>query len=326
MKRKTIALTLGDLLGVGPEIVVSAVSDPKLSRFCRPLAVGNRCVFDLAAARLGIDSFEKRFGANIIDVPLPPDAPKIEDLDNYFGTVQAFAGRHAFDCIVKAHELCASGTAQAVATAPINKEALRAANVPFIGHTEFFAALTGTPDPLTMFETNGLRVFFLTRHVALRRACELVTKERLLDYIDRSITALRRMGVAVDVDHPLAVAGLNPHSGEHGLFGTEEVEVIAPAVAIAQAEGYPVTGPVSADSVFHLAHRGRFAAVLSLYHDQGHIATKTLDFERTISLTHGLPYLRTSVDHGTAFDIAWQQKASPVSMIEAARLAAKYAF
>lgn len=326
MERKTIAVTMGDPLGIGPEIVVSAVADPEVNRVCRPLAVGNRSIFDLAAARLGIDSFEKRFGVNIVDVTLPAGAPDIADLDNYFGTVQAFAGRLAYDCIARAHQLCAEGRAQATATAPINKEALRAAQVPFIGHTEIFAALTGTDDPLTMFETDGLRVFFLTRHVALRRACELVTAERLLDYIDRSIAALRRMGVTVDADAPLAVAGLNPHSGEHGLFGDEEVKEIAPAVAAAQYAGYPVVGPVSADSVFHLAHKGRFAAVLSLYHDQGHIATKTLDFERTISLTHGLPYLRTSVDHGTAFDIAWQNKASAVSMIEAILLAAKYAF
>ena len=326
MERKTVAVTMGDPLGIGPEIVVNAVSDPEINRICRPLAVGNRRIFDLAAAKWGIDSFEKRFGVNIVDVPLPPGAPDVADLDEYFGTVQAFAGRLAYDCIVKAHQLCADGAAQSVATAPINKEALRAADVPFIGHTEIFAALTGTDDPLTMFETDGLRVFFLTRHVALRRACELVTEARLLDYIDRCTAALRRMGVTVNADNPLAVAGLNPHSGEHGLFGTEEVEIIAPAVANAQAAGFPVVGPVSADSVFHLAHLGRFAAVLSLYHDQGHIATKTLDFERTISLTHGLTYLRTSVDHGTAFDIAWQKKASPVSMVEAIRLAAKYAF
>lgn len=324
MRRKVIAITMGDPLGVGPEIVARTLTDAKVNRVCRPLAVVNRDVIVRAAALLGLEGFEDRCGDNIIDVPLPPGAPSAESIPSLAGTVNAFAGRLAFDCIVKAHELCMNGKAAAVATAPVNKEALRAAEVPFIGHTEIFGALTGTEDPLTMFETDGLRVFFLTRHVSLRRACELVTEDRIKDYIDRSLTALRQLGVEATPDKPLAVAGLNPHSGEHGLFGREEVEIIAPAVETAARQGKPVTGPIGADSVFHLAHLGRFAAVLSLYHDQGHIATKTLDFERTISLTLGMPYLRTSVDHGTAFDIAWQGKASAVSMREAVLLAAKY--
>lgn len=315
---------MGDPLGVGPEIVVRALADKDVRDVCVPLAVGNRGVFDRAAALQGIEDFEERFGDNIIDVPLPDTAPGAEELPGFAGTVQAFAGQHAFDCIKKAHERCSEGKAAAVATAPINKEALRAAGVPYIGHTEIFGALTGTEDPLTMFETDGLRVFFLTRHVSLKRACSLVTKKRLLDYIGRSLDALSQLGVNATPEKPLAVAGLNPHSGEHGLFGREEVDVIEPAVLAARAEGLPVAGPVGADSVFHMAHTGRFSAVLSLYHDQGHIATKTLDFERTISLTLGMPYLRTSVDHGTAFDIAWQKKVSPVSMREAVLLAAKY--
>ena len=326
MTKKTIALTMGDPLGVGPEIVVRALTDGDVRRVCTPLAVGSRAVFDRAAALWGIDGFEERFGDGIIDVPLPDNAPAADKLTEFAGTVNAFAGQHAFDCIKKAHELCAGGQADAVATAPVNKEALRAAGVPYIGHTEIFGALTGTDDPLTMFETDGLRVFFLTRHVSLKRACAMVTKKRLRDYIGRSLGALAQLGVNVTPEKPLAVAGLNPHSGEHGLFGRDEVDVIEPVVCEAKAKGLPVEGPVGADSVFHMAHIGRFSAVLSLYHDQGHIATKTLDFERTISLTLGMPYLRTSVDHGTAFDIAWQKKVSPVSMREAALLAAKYAF
>ena len=174
-----------------------------------------------------------------------------------------------------------------------------------------------------MFETQGLRVFFLTRHLSLRQACDMVTKERIVLCARRSFAALEQMGIRQGV---LAVAGLNPHSGEHGLFGAEEVEEIAPAVEQLRREGYPVEGPIGADSVFHLAKRGRYAAVLSLYHDQGHIATKTLDFERTISITCGLPFLRTSVDHGTAMDIAGKGTASPVSMKEAILLAARYSF
>lgn len=167
-----------------------------------------------------------------------------------------------------------------------------------------------------------MRVFFLTRHVSLRRACDDITKERIMDYICRCTEALRKLGVS---EGTMAVAGLNPHSGEHGLFGWEEVKEVTPAVKEMQKRGYRVEGPVGADSVFHLALQGRYNSVLSLYHDQGHIATKTLDFARTIAITNGMPFLRTSVDHGTAMNIAGQGIADAVSMKEAIRLAVKYA-
>ena len=219
-------------------------------------------------------------------------------------------------------ELALAGEVDALASTPINKESLKAANIDYIGHTEILADLTGTPDPLTMFQVRDLRVFFLTRHMSLVQACKLVRRERLEDYIGRCLKELVRLGVAKP---RLAVAGLNPHCGEHGLFGFEEVEQIEPAIAAARLAGLDAVGPVPADSVFHFALQGKYDAVLSLYHDQGHIATKTLDFERTISLTLGLPFLRTSVDHGTAFDIAGQGRAGSVSMVEAIRLAALYA-
>jgi 4-hydroxythreonine-4-phosphate dehydrogenase len=209
----------------------------------------------------------------------------------------------------------------AVATTPINKESLKAGGVPFIGHTEIFGKLTGVADPLTMFETRGLRVFFLSRHVSLRKACDMVKKERIIDYVKRSVSMLKKLGVSTGT---MAIAGLNPHSGEHGLFGDEELTEVFPAVKELQAEGYAVAGPIGADSVFHLALKGKYNSVLSLYHDQGHIATKTLDFDRTISITGGMPILRTSVDHGTAFDIAGKNIAGEVSMVEAILLAAKY--
>ena len=173
-----------------------------------------------------------------------------------------------------------------------------------------------------MFETNGMRVFFLTRHVSLREMLDMITKERTKDYVKTVPEALKRLGVT---DGTMAIAGLNPHSGEHGLFGWEEVNEITPAVEELKAEGYDVVGPIGADSVFHQAALGKYNSVLSLYHDQGHIATKTLDFERTIAITNGMPILRTSVDHGTAFDIAGKGIVSAVSMIEAILLAAKYA-
>ena len=192
----------------------------------------------------------------------------------------------------------------------------------FIGHTEIFSALTHSNDPLTLFEVRNLRVFFLSRHVSLRKACDMVTKERIIDYVIRCTRALRKLGIT---EGTMAIAGLNPHSGEHGLFGEEEVKAVFPAVEELKKMGYQVAGPIGADSVFHQALNGRYNSVLSLYHDQGHIATKTLDFERTISITAGMPILRTSVDHGTAFDIAGKGIASPVSMMEAVRLGVKYA-
>lgn len=158
--------------------------------------------------------------------------------------------------------------------------------------------------------------------MSLRDACDLVTKDRIKDYVYRCTIALRKLGITQGT---MAIAGLNPHSGEHGLFGSEEVEQVIPAVKELQEQGFHIEGPIGADSVFHLALKGRYNSVLSLYHDQGHIATKTLDFERTISITAGMPILRTSVDHGTAFDIAGHGIASPVSLIEAVRLAVKYA-
>lgn len=326
---KIIALTMGDPMGIGPEIAVRACCDPEVNACCSPVVVGDRQVLLRAASVCGLGENAIRRFLNIEDVPmkLPPEfsGDAGEFVFEHRGTANRFGGLAAFSWVERAHRMCAEGAAAAVVTGPINKVALRLAGVPYIGHTEIFGALCGAADPLTMFETLGLRVFFLTRHVSLREACDLVAAERVFDYIVRSTAALTRMGVAPSADCPLAVAGLNPHSGEGGLFGSEELTAVAPAVERAREKGLHVVGPVSADSVFHLAKIGRFAAVLSLYHDQGHIATKTLDFERTISITHGLPYLRASVDHGTAFDIAWTGAASAVSMIEAVRLAAKYA-
>ena len=175
---------------------------------------------------------------------------------------------------------------------------------------------------MTMFETNGLRVFFLTRHLSLMQAIVSINKAKIIACVKECMAALKRLGVS---DGTMAIAGLNPHSGEHGLFGWEEVNEITPAVEELKAQGYKVAGPIGADSVFHQAAIGKYNSVLSLYHDQGHIATKTLDFDRTISITNGMPILRTSVDHGTAFDIAGKNIASEVSMVEAIRLAAKYA-
>ncbi len=327
MDRPIIGIPLGDPAGVGPEIVVKALASPQLCQQCRPLVIG-----DQSTVKQAMDFVGQRAEINVIAAPQQGryqigtidliDLANVDLKQLTMGKVQAMAGRAAFEFIKKTVELAMSGGIHAMATTPINKEALKAAGVDYIGHTEILGDLSGSHDPLTMFQVFDLRVFFLTRHVSLRKACDLVTKERVLDYLIRCAESMERLGVS---SPKFAVAGLNPHSGEHGLFGDEEMTEIVPAIEQARAKGINVIGPVPADSVFHFGLKGSYDAVLSLYHDQGHIATKMVDFARTIAITLGLPFLRTSVDHGTAFDIAGTGKASPVSMEEAIRLAAHYA-
>ena len=327
MAKPLIAVTMGDPAGIGPEIVARTIDDKEIFNIARCIVIGDRKIMEKAIQIVGAD-----LKIHVTENPAEGDYSEgvlnLIDLDNInmdqfeYGKVSAMCGQAAYDYIAKSIEITMSGQADAVATTPINKESLHAAEVPFIGHTEIFGALTGTEDPLTMFETNGLRVFFLTRHKSLRDMLDDIKKDRIIDYVQRCTEALRKLGVN---EGTMAVAGLNPHSGEHGLFGWEEVNEIAPAVEELKKQGYDVAGPVPADSVFHQAAMAKYNSVLSLYHDQGHIATKTLDFDRTISITNGMPILRTSVDHGTAFDIAGKGIAGAVSMKEAVRLAAKYA-
>lgn len=291
MKKPRIGITVGDPAGIGPEIVRETIASAEILAACEPV------VFGLT------------------------NEPDILKRGVRYGEVSAAGGEEAWIAIKNAVDAFYRGEIDAIATAPLNKESLKAAGVPYIGHTEIFAGLTNTEDPLTMFETLNLRTFFLSRHVSLRQACDMVTEDRVYRYLVRCANALTK---TLGIENPsIAVAGLNPHCGEHGLFGTEE-EALYPAIERAKAEGIRAFGPIGADSVFHQAKTGRFDAVLSLYHDQGHIACKTLDFDRTISLTLGLPFLRTSVDHGTAFDIAGKGLASAVSMKEAVLVAAKY--
>lgn len=327
MKKPLIAVPIGDPAGIGPEIVLKALASEEVRQAADVLVVGDVRVVETAAAITGVSLVitpvrspeQGSYGeGRLVCLDVPTIAPE----DYAYGEVSGLCGRAAYAYIEKAAALAMQGKVDAVATTPINKQSLHAGGVPFIGHTEIFGALTGTDDPLTMFETNGLRVFFLTRHVPFAAVSGLVTRERIVDYGRRCLLVLDRLGVKEGM---MAVAGLNPHNGENGLFGSEETEAIIPAVRELQEMGYPVTGPVSADSVFHLAAAGRYNSVLSLYHDQGHIACKTLDFYRTVSVTGGMPILRTSVDHGTAFDIAGKGVASAVSMIEAIRVAAGYA-
>ncbi len=327
MGKSRIAVPIGDPAGVGPEIVAKSVASKEVFDVAECVVVGDRTIMENAIKITGAN-----LTVHVISEPKEGDYREgvlnLIDLANVdmanfeFGRVNGMCGKAAYAYIAKSIELANARKVDAVATTPINKESLRAGEINFIGHTEIFGALTDTEDPLTMFETNGMRVFFLTRHVSLREMLDMITKDRIKDYVKRCLLALKKLGVS---EGTMAIAGLNPHSGEHGLFGWEEVNEITPAVEELQAEGYNVVGPVGADSVFHQAAIGKYNSVLSLYHDQGHIATKTLDFEKTIAITNGMPILRTSVDHGTAFDIAGKGIVSAVSMIEAILLAAKYA-
>lgn len=325
-QRPILAVTMGDPAGIGPEIAVRALLDPEVRGVSRAFVIGDARVLDQALRICGLKARLNRIDGPeaLADADGVIDVLHQESCDPAvlkLGQIQPLGGEAAFASIRASIDLAMAGRIAGVATTPINKESLKAAKIPFIGHTEMFAEYTGAKEEMTMFTISGLKIFFLTRHVSLRRACELITEDRVAKGIDNCIKALHQLGY--DTPH-LAVAALNPHGGEDGMFGDEEIKGVKPAIAAARARGLNVSGPVPADSVFYLALKGRYDAVLSLYHDQGHIAAKMLDFHKTISVTLGLPILRTSVDHGTAFDIAGTGTASAVSMIEAIKVAAEY--
>ena len=327
MKKPIIAIPLGDPAGIGPEIVVKALHNETIQNTASCIITGTSAIVQKAVDLcnlnepvISVKSYEEwrpdDSGIHVLETgSLSPDKYQT-------GRISGLCGQAAFDYVKAAGALALSGKVEAITTPPINKESLRAANIPYIGHTEILADLTNTPNPLTMFEVENLRVFFLTRHLSLVQACQSITTDQIVNTTIDCINELKRIGVA---EGTFAIAGLNPHCGEHGLFGTEEETIIRPAVKQLQKLGYNIEGPISADSVFTQALRGKYNAVLSLYHDQGHIATKTYSFEKTISITLGMPILRTSVDHGTGFDIAGKGIASDISMIEAILKAVKYA-
>ena len=325
-QRPILAATMGDPAGIGPEICVRALLSDEVRSISKSFVIGDARVLARALDACGLHAVLNRISApeDIADKPGVIDVLHQETADPSIlkmGQVQPLGGQAAFAAIRTSIDLSMAGRVDGVVTAPINKESLKAAKIPFIGHTEMFAEYTGAKEEMTMFTISGLKIFFLTRHVSLARACQLMSEPLVSKGIASCMKALGQLGY--DQPH-LAVAALNPHGGEDGMFGREEIEAIKPAIVAARAQGMKVSGPVPADSVFHLARIGRYDAVLSLYHDQGHIAAKMMDFEKTVSVTLGLPVLRTSVDHGTAFDIAGTGKASAVSMIEAIKVAAEY--
>ena len=324
--RPVIGLTIGDPAGVGPEIVVKALLAPAVQESIRPLVFGDRCVLEQAVQSWGrgltlnelAEASQGTRGSGCIDfVDVGTLSKPIE-----YGRVSGEGGRAGFDALNAGIDWALDGRVTGLATAPLNKESLQAAGVPHIDHTAVLNARAARHTPMTLFVMGNLRIFFLTRHISFREIPDAITQEGILEALPLCDLYLKQLGIESPT---VAVAALNPHGGEQGLFGREEMEVIAPAVQEAQARHLRVVGPVPADSVFHQAHEGRYDGVLSLYHDQGHIAAKTLDFHGTVSLTMGLRFLRTSVDHGTAFDIAGQGIADPRGMVAAIQAAGRYA-
>jgi 4-phospho-D-threonate 3-dehydrogenase / 4-phospho-D-erythronate 3-dehydrogenase len=324
-REPVLAVTVGDPAGIGPEIVARTLLDPP-SVEARGFAVGDAAAVRRALGALDVD-------AEITAVDEPPERPAepghidVLDLgisgdDLAWGEVSEVAGRASIAAVETATRLALEGSVDAVVTAPINKEAIWAAGSQHLGHTEMLGELTGSDRYQTMFVVRDLKIFFTTRHMALREALDALSHEAIVHSIDEAWTALQVLGH----ERPrLAVAALNPHGGEGGKFGDEEIKHIIPACDEARASGKDVIGPVPADSVFHQGLRGRFDAVLSHFHDQGHIAAKTVDFEGAITVTMGLPIIRTSVDHGTAFDIAGTGRASHRGMVAAFEAAARFA-
>lgn len=322
-----LAITMGDAAGIGPEIVIKALTEHRraIDTVGRPVVVGDLGAMERAAHVVG-----RTVALRPADPPFPTflgdEAVAVHAvgalnlLSIPFGQVSAEAGAAAVAYLERAIDLAKSGAVDGIVTAPINKEAIHRAGVDFPGHTEILAERTGADLYGLTLVSPDLVVVHLSTHLPLSEAIALVTHERVSRFIRLTHTVGRQLGY----ERPrIAVAGLNPHAGEEGLFGTEEREAIAPAVVEARSSGIDVVGPVSPDVVFLQARRGAYDLVLAMYHDQGHVAVKTMGFERGVNVTAGLPIVRTSVDHGTAFDIAGTGRADPTSLIEAFVLAAR---
>lgn len=317
-----IGITMGDPAGIGPEVVLKAVAEEEIRRACIPVIIGDAQLLAHTARTLDLQS-----GYDIVraEEPFPEHSePVIYHLGNVSGFIEpgiesGAAGKAAGGYIEAAVELCAAGSIDAVATAPINKRALFLGGYSFPGHTEFFAHLTGAEEYAMAFVAGNLRIVLISTHVPLAEAIRLVERDRVLKIINLANRELQRWGI----ERPrLAVAALNPHGAEGGLFGVEEASEIIPAIDAGRRDDINVQGPFSADTVFLRASRGEFDAVIACYHDQAMIPVKCLSFGEAVNVTLGLPFIRTSVDHGTAFDIAGKGLAEHSSMVAAIKLAA----
>ena len=325
--RPILGVTMGDASGAGPEILAMALTLPGVREVCRPLAIGDAGAIRQAVKIVGADTVVRavnapsaaRFEESAIDVL---DLHNIDLGRLEYGQVQSMSGQAAYECIVRAVDLALAGDIAAIVTSALHKEALNLAGHHFPGHTELLAHLCGVSSVTMMLAAGDFRVSHVSTHVSLRQAIERVKAERITEVARLTHRAVRRLGIS----RPrLAVAGLNPHAGEGGLFGDEEIREIAPAVAALRDAGMDVAGPIPPDTVFFRMEQRQYDAVVAMYHDQGHIPTKVLAFDRGVNITLGLPIIRTSVDHGTVFGKAGKGTASPNSMIEALKMAAAMA-
>jgi len=323
-----IAVTMGDPTGIGPEIIARALARPEIGAECRALVLGDR-----SAMERGITVTGERLRLETLSEGVPPvdrgpgtiylrPLSHLGAADMVYGNPTEASGEAMFRYITEAARLCLSGEAAAMATAPINKEAMNRAGHKYPGHTELLAELTGTVEFVMMLAGDRLRVALVTIHEALRDVPRLVTREKVLSTIR---TTHRDVDRYFRLNPRIAVLALNPHCSEGGMFGDEEERVIRPAVEAARQEGVEVAGPLSADTLFHFAAQGEYDAVVCMYHDQGLIPLKLLHFDDGVNVTLGLPIIRTSVDHGTAYNLAGTGTASAASMAAAIRMAAEMA-
>jgi len=332
MKEKMIiGITMGDPASIGPEITVRALADPAIYDRCSPVVIGDVCVMEAARKVVGREDIkihavssvsECLFTAGIIDVY----DMKIVDMDKLeFGKVSIMAGDAAFRYVRKVIDLAMAGEVDGTVTNALNKESINLAGHHFSGHTEIYAEFTGTQKYTMMLAHDNLRVVHVSTHVSLRKACDLVKKARVLEVIEIANRACQDLGIKKP---KIGVAGLNPHSGENGLFGMEEIDEIIPAIEDAKAQGIDVDGPVPPDTIFSKARGGWYDIVVAMYHDQGHIPLKVVGFIYNqkagkwdavsgVNITLGLPIVRTSVDHGTAFDQTGKGTASELSLVNA---------
>jgi 4-hydroxythreonine-4-phosphate dehydrogenase len=324
-EKPLIAITMGDPCAVGPEIIVKAWGHPEVAALCTPLVVGDRPAFERAIQVCG-----SRLA--IVDVAEPEEAYRVPDgamallplsrllgEDLRYGRPTLAAGEAVYLYICTAARLCLAGRVAAMVTAPINKEAMNRAGHDFHGHTELLAELCGVDDFVMMLAGDLLRVSLVTIHEALRDVPAMISRERVLKTIRITASGVRRL--TGKARPRLAVLALNPHCGEGGMFGNEEQESIAPAIEAAKQEGIDAMGPLSADTLFYFAQQGKYDGVVAMYHDQGLIPLKMLHFDDGVNVTLGLPIIRTSVDHGTAYDLAGTGRASEKSLLAAIRMA-----
>lgn len=322
-----VAVTMGDGAGIGPEVTVAAVVDESILAECRPVVIGDAARLRAAADTIGL-SVEIRAIDTVEDAVFDPHTANVIDLgllpeDLAWGELSPVAGDAAYQYIKVASELAMAGKVQAICTAPLNKEALHAGGHIYPGHTELLAALTDTEEVSMMLSSPQLRVIHVTTHIGLIDAVAKIEPGLVQRTIERGHVALVRAGIS---QPKIGVAAINPHAGENGLFGYgEEAEKIAPGVEAARANGVDAVGPLPADTLFFLAGRGDYDLVVAMYHDQGHGPIKVLGIEAGVNITVGLPVIRTSVDHGTAFDIAGKNVADSRSMVEALHQAAAMA-